>query len=105
MSERISPLNQHTKVIINIERQTNSAKNNHFFLCFFCFSPCCRLRCRSFSSGKWFFGDRRQTWHQYMGFVLAVQKPCTRSTKHVYSQYKSHVLQPAAFAFFSETPL
>ena len=30
---------------------------------------------------------------QYMAHVLAVQKPCTRSTKPMYSEYKAHVLQ------------
>ena len=30
---------------------------------------------------------------QYMAHVLAVQKPCTRSIKPMYSEYKAHVLQ------------
>ena len=34
--------------------------------------------------------DRRQ----YMGHVLGVQKPCTRSTKPMYLEYKAHVLRP-----------
>ena len=32
---------------------------------------------------------------QYMGHVLAVQSPCTRSTTFMYSQYKAQVLCPS----------
>jgi len=38
--------------------------------------------------------DRRESRPQYKSHVLAVQKPCTRSTKAMYLQYKAHVLAP-----------
>ena len=38
--------------------------------------------------------DGRESRPQYKSHVLAVQKPCTRSTKAMYLQYKAHVLAP-----------
>ena len=45
---------------------------------------------------------RRDYWRdgvsrkQYMAFVLAVQRPCTKSTTFMYSEYKAHVLLTSA---------
>ena len=43
------------------------------------------------------FSDISQPFRmQYIALVLRVQKPCTRSTRAMYLQYKAHVLLPGA---------